>query len=221
MDVVALVERTLDTHVMHELGYRLVPTPGARLVLVLGENAAGKSFFRRLIRSILQDKDSVKDGFYVRSVFDFSMEARSRGGIARGMIYGSEEWGSTGILGVKVLTNSFTHSSQQREGHVIIWDEPDIGMSSRLAASAGRALGRYVASAPAELEAAILASHSPHLVEQAVLATPAHYLWLGSSDGPPTIADWVRAQAQPVLIDLEEACARALERTRAIGKLLG
>ena len=200
----------------------------SKLVLVLGENAGGKSFLRRIVRAIVDRGGKDDSGrtrkpgpFPVREVIHLSMEARTQGGFMRSAVYGIEEWLSTGANSAQTISKGIETIQGRAWRLVSYWDEPDIGMSNGCAAGAGVTLRGLVESDTPMLQAIFLTSHSEALVRSLTtgLTAKPHYVYLGNSNGPATLADWFVAQQNPKPVfpeELEAIGSRRFKRIQAI-----
>lgn len=190
-----------------------------RLVLVLGENAGGKSFFRRLVHlAATKAKNGRRDGpFPVGRVIHLSMEARSMNGLTSAFIYGSEAWQSTGENSAHTVKGGITTASKETKDLVLYWDEPDIGMSEGSAAGAGIAIREFIKDAPPHVKAVFITTHSKAMVRQLTPLNP-YYLYLGNADGPSTAEEWLSAPVVPV--SLEDLAKESRKRFKDIQTLL-
>ncbi len=135
----------------------------SRLVLVQGENAGGKSFFRRLLRAVTAPPragrgydapPSAGGPFPIPEIIHLSMQGRTDNGvgmmpIARAMVYGDESWHATGVLTASTIEGAIKTATGRDHGVSIYWDEPDIGMSAAAAAGAGVRIREFVDTLPA------------------------------------------------------------------------
>lgn len=161
-------------------------------VVCLGENASGKSFFRRIVTAICREAKV--------EAIPVSMEGRgdSFGGM-RGFVYGDESWQSTGENSSHTIRMGITTCKSRTSSHVVFWDEPDIGLSDGWAAGAGVAFRAFAEALPSHTLGAFVVSHSRALVRELLPAEP-HYIYFGS-DPPATLKDWVEAKVKPLDID--------------------
>lgn len=192
--------------------YRWVPGEGS-LVVVTGENAGGKSFFRRVASSVSRAEENDYEAITV------SMEGRRQVAYNIGLlfVYGDEEHDATGVNSIRtVLTGISTCKGRERD-HVIIWDEPDIGLSEGNAASVGAALAEFAKKPPAKTKAVIVITHRKALVRELLPAKP-HYLYLGSEDAPESLEAWVNAP--PVVRPLHDVLDDARKRFLGISRIL-
>jgi len=174
--------------------YRSDGDPESKLVLVLGENAGGKSFFRRLIQ-LACNKRSKHKRFQVREIIPLSMEARSGDFTVRSLIYGDEARESTGECSARTVTTAIKTIQGRDHESILYWDEPDLGMSAAAAAGAGMAIKEFIDNSPELLQAVFLTTHSPAIVSQLLHCQHRpHYLYLGNEACPLSLEDWVKQQ---------------------------
>jgi hypothetical protein len=186
------------------------------LFLVLGENAGGKSFFRRCVRELTRRDTSIKE------VIHISMQGRAgvnRMGPMKAFIYGDEEWQSTGENSAVTVETALRTCQGRKESHLLYWDEPDIGMSDGAAAGVGIVLAKFVDELPEHTKGIFVTTHNRVMVEQLLRLKP-HYIHLGCEppQAPPTLEAWI---ARPVVPILPAALAEASRRRfKAIQKIL-
>jgi hypothetical protein len=214
-----LVERALelDYFAEDEPAIPFVWKPGKAenpLVVVVGENAGGKSFFRRCVSAVCQDKDNGKV-----EVIPISMEARRTINYQPWLafVYGDEQYEATGVNSINTVLSGIKTCQGRDAAHVIIWDEPDIGLSEGNAASVGKAIADFTKEPPKHTKASIVITHRKALVGQLLPIAP-HYLYLGDADAPPSLDAWL--MAPPVVRPLQEVQDRARTRFKAIQKVL-
>lgn len=224
LDVGALLTETLDTVLFGPSpaieGRTAVPyvydpsKSGSKLVLVLGENAGGKSLFRRLIRVMTHPghksngfggrPDVPRGPFPMGEVIGLSMQGRTSGGMERSFVYGEESYHSTGENSAHTVSMGIKTACERNHTSVLYWDEPDIGMSGGAAAGAGVTIRDFIQKDDAPLVGAVfLTSHSPALVRQLRACDP-HYIFLGSADGPKTLDEWFEWQQNPTPVTPEQ-----------------
>lgn len=118
------------------------------------KNAGGKSFFRRMLGFTVHrgkkpefgTKAIPKGSFPVREFIHLSMEGRTTAYMAS-MVYGTEEWCSTGENSSRTVTKGMQTADSRLHTSVLYWDEPDIGMSAGVAAGAGQAIAKWLPNA--------------------------------------------------------------------------
>lgn len=163
--------------------------PGdVRMVVGVGENASGKSFFRRLVQGMCQ-RDEVE-------CIAVSVEGRCYSSPMRPFIYGSEEWQSTGENSVNTVLAGISTSKSRDKDHVIFWDEPDLGLSEGWAAGVGQKMAEYGAALPEKAIGAFVITHSRALVRQLVPLNP-HFIYFGK-EPPASLQAWVDQPIVPL-----------------------
>jgi energy-coupling factor transporter ATP-binding protein EcfA2 len=174
-----------------------------KLILVLGGNAAGKSFFRRIVRTACHKTKT--------ECMAISMEGRREVAYNPPLlfVYGDESHSSTGSNSASTILTGI-RSSQSRlesEKHVIFWDEPDVGLSESWAASGGAEIASFALQPPNPLVAAIVVTHSKPMVRELAKASP-HVLLVGEN-APQSLQEWLD---EPVVVrplqELQEAHMR-------------
>lgn len=177
-------------------------------VVCLGENASGKSFFRRLVTAICREAKV--------EAMPISMEGRGGeyGGL-RGFIYGDESWQSTGENSSHTVLTGISTCRSRESSHVVFWDEPDLGLSDGWAAGCGVALREFAEALPALTYGAFVVTHSRALVRELLPVEP-HYLYFGA-DPPATLKEWVEAKVKPLdLAKLGKVSHRRFKMIQAI-----
>lgn len=171
------------------------------LVLVLGSNAGGKSFFRRLVSLAARDSG-------IQEVIRVSVEDRATHGtrmptLVASMIYGSEDDDSTGFNSIGAVEGAIRTAKERKTSHMLYWDEPDLGTSDDVAAGIGVEIGAFCTSAnlPANTKAVFLTTHNKALVSHLLYPPRPHLLFLpGSDPNPPkSIEEWLTRPIRPVL----------------------
>lgn len=234
IDVRALMgwvcERALfnpSTAIGGETAIPLIYKPGSsRFVLVLGENAGGKSLVRRVVNKGTHRGLPAQDGdpeiprgpFPVREFVAISMQFRTRAGMGSVFVFGDEGVRSTGEISARTVANGIKTVSEREHQTIMYWDEPDIGMSAGAAAGAGMMIRNFVENLAPLVEAVFVTSHSPALVRQLVSVDP-HYLYVGNADGPKDLDAWFEYQANPKPLlptELAEISNRRFKQIQAV-----
>jgi hypothetical protein len=215
-----LVDRCLTLRYFHPeddepaaIPYVWVPGEG-NLVVVTGENAGGKSFFRRCAASVARQEENKK-----MEVISISMEGRRQVAYNIGLVfvYGDEEHDATGVNSIRTVVTAISTCQSREADHVVIWDEPDLGLSEGNAASVGSALADFSLALPEHTKGAVVITHRKALVKELLRAKP-HYLYLGSEDAPESLQAWV--DAPPVVKPLNKVLKDAHKRFLAISTIL-
>jgi len=177
------------------------------LVVVTGDNASGKSFIRRLIQIACKKKNI--------ECIHLSQQGRCTSGIPRLFIYGNENDQSTGRNTVNMLLTSFTTSKSRIEKHVLVYDEPDIGLSDEYAAGAGVRLREFIEKKPKNLKGIVVISHNRYLLKELLSLNPNH---LNLTDDK-TLQQVINREIIPNK-DLEGLREQGLETFRKINRIL-
>jgi hypothetical protein len=186
-------------------------TPGkSKLIVAVGENASGKSFFRRVVQGTCSQAGT--------STIHLSMEGRRQTAYNPGLcfVYGSEEWQSTGANSSETILGAIRTSQGRDSSHVIFWDEPDIGLSDSWAASAGAEIRAFLEDAPEHLLGAVVVTHSKSLLRN-LTGLNAHFLCFGD-DPVNTLTEWL--DRAPKVRPLSELKAESHRRFKLIQDIL-
>ena len=170
-----------------ELGIKPDFNAGCRVLVIVGQNAAGKSFLRRWIQSRLRE-DKVE-------VIALSHELRTREGMHRAFIYGDEHSQSTGAISAHTFIAGVRTIKSRENPHVVIWDEPEIGMGEELQIGTANWLCEQLNDWPEHTTGVILLSHSRHFVRRAMQFPKAKWY---SMDGYATADEWLNRELVPV-----------------------
>ncbi len=180
------------------------------LVMVVGENAGGKSFFRRIVQAACA-RNKIE-------CMALSMEGRKGHGAWKAFVYGDESWEATGAISASTVEVGIRTCRDRQTQHVIFWDEPDLGLSEGWAAGVGQALCEFMKSPPEHTLGAFVVTHSKALAREVLPVRP-NYLYLGSREGPATLQAWVDHRPPPrPIAELKEESHR---RFKAIQQILG
>lgn len=193
------------------------------VVLVLGGNAAGKSFFRRRLAHFMAQQQGHNQ---IDRFVHLSMGARTgaegdQSGFERIGTYGSERDQSTGTLSMRSLTSQLAEVINKSKKQpllkwqdmrtVLFWDEPDLGLSKGAALGMGETLRTWITQRPPHVRMVFVATHSPEIVQSLWPMRP-HYLFLGDLQGPADIRAWLASQVNPPRVSPDQVIRRAIER---------
>lgn len=180
------------------------------LFLVLGANAGGKSFFRRLVTECVP-KAKIEETIHL------SMQGRSTGGVMRSLIYGSEAYHSTGEISCHTVAMAISTCQKRDTSHLLFWDEPDLGLSDEATAGVAIEIEKFVKKLPEMTRGVFITTHSRALVETLLPLDP-HYIHLGAKKPPITLQAWLDRPIKP--ISPKAVQDLSLKRFRAIQKIL-
>jgi energy-coupling factor transporter ATP-binding protein EcfA2 len=195
------------------IDYRWDPKQSkSNFVVVVGENAAGKSFLRRILSSVAHRAKI--------EAMPVSMEHRQTGGAINAFVYGSETYDATGKNSAGTVLTGIKTCQGRETPHIIIWDEPDLGLSESWARSMGQTFRGFAESLPENTKAAVVITHSKPLLRELVAANP-QFVYLGTQ-AIDTLEQWLEYEA-PVrpLEQLAEECHTRFKKLSKLLKRLG
>ncbi len=139
------------------------------LTIVTGDNASGKSFIRKMVQSMCSMKQPKKI-----ECIHLSQNGRCTEGVMRSFVYGSEVDESTGRNTVQTLLTSMTTSHNRETPHLIVYDEPEIGLSDEYSAGIGIRLREFINDKPELLFGVVIITHNQHLIKELLEINPDH-----------------------------------------------
>ncbi len=211
-----LLDQALNLAYFHAEGgspaipFRRVDGKG-KLIVIVGENASGKSFFRRIVQ--LMSKDNKYECMAV------SAEGRRQVAYSPWLVfvYGDEEHQATGVNSMNTVLTGIKTSRSRDSKHLLFWDEPDLGLSDSWAAGGGRKMCEFLKDPPEQLVAACVVSHNKALVRELLPVEP-YYLHLGTpaEEAPATLQAWLDHRPEPrdpeLLPDISHERYKAIQR---------
>lgn len=179
--------------------------------LVLGENAAGKSIFRRFVQGTARQST-------IKETISLNMEGRTGGGFRR-LAYGSEVNRATGMNSARTVTMGIKTARERGHFHLLYWDEPDIGMSDGLALGCARKIAEFCNDLPKNTRGVFITTHNRSFVQTLLqgITKDLNYIFLGD-DPPPNLRAWLDAEVTE--IDPDELFKAERRRFEAILKHL-
>lgn len=203
----SIIGWSLRRKVCGELKINWIPSKGAHLALLLGDNATGKSMFRRVVgawcfRNAKKDSDRSEV-----EMIGLSMQGRAGGmmGIAHGFVYGDEQTSATGVNTGRTVTGAISTATGRDSPNVVFWDEPDTGLADAYAADVGRRIADFTLKPPKHTVACFVVTHRKALVEQLLRAKP-HVLFFGENP-PASVEEFLHRPVVPA--DLEKLYERS------------
>jgi hypothetical protein len=177
------------------------------LVVLVGDNATGKSIFRRVWCMVCKDMG-------IENI-PLSMEGRQSQYMGA-MVYGDENSRSTGENSAHTVLIGIKTCRSRTQPHQIFWDEPDIGLSDDWAAGMGQEIRAFAEDLPTHTKAVVVVTHRRALLRELLPANP-HYVAMGAG-APPTLEEWINRPITPR--PLEELGEISHRTFRAIQKIL-
>ena len=164
-------------------------TESARILVITGDNASGKSFLRRIFHHFFK-------AIHKLETIHLSQEARATGGIERAFVYGDEGDHSTGYITAGTFVTGF-RTSRGREGeHVLIWDEPEIGLGEEAQIGAGEFFVKELSDWPKNLRGLIVMTHSRHIVSALMGVDGSQFINVGGKYA--TADEWLNRKLVPI-----------------------
>lgn len=195
--------KDLKPELAKEFGIDGVSTAGAKLVLVTGPNASGKSLLRRYFSSALR-----KLGI---ECLHISQEGRATGGIERAFIYGAEDYQATSEISARSVMGAFRTSKAREHSHAIILDEPEIGLSDESQTGMAQFILEQVSEDTPLLLTVIIMTHSRVLISALKDMGACKFICLGGQY--QTADEWLNREIKPIsLADLREQSVSTYRR---------
>ena len=188
-----------------------------RLVLIVGENASGKSLAFRLLAQIA-GRHGMKP---------VTLSIRERTGVGtqgmesmrRAFIYGDEGENSTGATSAKVVQSGFFNVNGDKPA-ILGLDEPEI-FSDGYAEALGEYIGRSATGMPASSCGVMVVTHSRRLAEGLVRGLGAAPTMLSMENDVASVADWIASRETRSVDDLLGLKDLSHERWNTVRSLLG
>ena len=196
--------------ILKELGLDGVKWGHCRVMVVVGDNAGGKSLLRRLFQTFLKKNKSDQT-----EVIHLSQQGRSTSGFVRTVVYGSEDDGATSVISARTLVNSIRTSRGRENKHFIIYDEPEIGMSDESDLGAAIWLKEQLQDCPEQLRGIIICTHSRQFASQLMKLPYSKFIWMHHPEA--TVREWLDRTIKP--IDPQKLMDVGLARWRKITKI--
>lgn len=190
-----------------ELGVERNFDTSCNALLITGPNASGKSFLRRWIQQYFRLKEI--------ECINLSQEGRSVRWAGSCFVYGSEQDESTGYISAGTLTMGMRTSRAREKSHIVLWDEPEIGMGEELQLGSAIWMREQLENFPKHLLGVIFMTHSRLFVKEIMKMDNAKFYNLSEHK---TMNEWMNREIVPV--SPEKIQAIGLEKWRKLDKLL-
>lgn len=187
-----------------------------RLLIIVGENASGKSlFFRALSAWAKKDHKVTGITISIRERTDSTVPFR------RMFMFGEESEKSTGANSVHVIEAGFKNAESGGHGQTLLMlDEPEMGLSDGYARALGEYLGQRATTLTDSCQGVVVVTHSHSLVRGALtgLKVTPSFVHVGTT--PKALDQWLEEPEHRTVDDLLKLNDVALERWRAIQKIM-
>jgi len=182
------------------------------LAVIVGENANGKSFVRRVVKEAYQRLD----------MECIALSVQGRRQVAYNpmlvFVYGDEDTRSTGDNSVGTILGAMKTSAGREKPHAIFWDEPDLGLSEGWAACAGREIAAFLKKKPELLQGVFLVTHSRPMLRELRHLNPL-FVYVGEDRQFNSLDEWLDAPI-PTYGKLGDLQAAGLARFRKLSRML-
>lgn len=223
----AVVDDALDTRYFHpeegEPIFQGVAYPGdPSFILIVGENASGKSLLFRLIDGLLH-REHKATGVTV------SIRERTGGGtmemgrMRQTMMFGDEATSSTGTTSVKTAGTAYRSANKYAEDGktvAVMLDEPELGLSDSYAYPLGRRIVQHHNDRVDGNLGTVIVTHCRALAEgiRDEMGHDPTFVYMGENPSGSLDA-WIKAPARRTIEELETLPDIALARFRATHRL--
>jgi hypothetical protein len=190
--------------------------PDCKILVVTGQNAAGKSFLRRLW-SVGFNKQTI-DKKKV-SVISISQEDRSASSLGHCFVYGDESWEATGLITYNSVSGALYNIIENESWtglYILVLDEPEIGMSQELQLSTVREILKKVEPWSPKLLGIVVMTHSPLMVKELMTHKDAYFFHIGYEY--KTADEWLNREIKE--LDVAALRESAVEKFREIRGIL-
>jgi hypothetical protein len=166
----------------------------SRVIVMTGANATGKSVAFKCLAGLVHQAKLAPITLSIRErtgsgTYDMA-------GLRRSMLYGEEHEQSTGACSMSTAIRGFANVRSRLEQApptptVLMFDEPEMGLSEGYSRAMGRYLAEQVQTLPPDAPGLIVVSHSRPLVQALVdtLASDPIHIHMGPQ--PLSLADWL------------------------------
>lgn len=183
-----------------------------RLVLISGENAGGKSFFAKVLSATVRSHEKKIEWMPV------SMSMRTQTGMHRVFMFGDEGRDSTGKISLHAVLGGLQTCRGRDNPHVLLLDEPDVGLSEGYQAALGDLLAEFASSMPEKTEALVVVTHSRALAAKLMPLGP---ICIRVGDDRRKTKDWIaEGDLHRTADDIRNLAKKGVERLRRIQRVI-
>jgi predicted ATPase len=181
----------------------------SKLIVVTGDNATGKSMLRRIYSTFLKKNHKIE-------TIHLSQQARATGGVERAFVYGDETSESTGYITIGTFITGFRTSRGRENEHILLWDEPEIGLGEEAQLGAVNYIIDQLKDWPSKLRGVVVMTHSRIFVRALKDVEGCRFVNLHGKF--KTADEWLDRKIVPA--DLEEVRTRGIETWRKVSAIL-
>lgn len=190
----------------------------ARVSVVVGSNASGKSLLHRILAAMAHDHGIEPISLSIR---ERTGSNESPGSMRRRFMYGSEHMDSTGNTSLRTTRKAFETMAGRTGPAMLLLDEPEMGLSEGFAHAFGELIGRLSADVPTSGCGVMVISHSRALVRGLHTGLGARPGYVVTGDGPGTLQEWLDTTETRTVEELEALGTISSERRAAVRSFLG
>jgi hypothetical protein len=184
-----------------------------KLLVIVGENASGKSLFFRILCGKAREQKVTPVSISIRERTGAGSSDMS--GLRRVMMFGDEIDQSTGAASIQVVQSGFRNLNHP-QGSILALDEPELGLSDGYAKVFGQYIGQQTRKTPKVCAGVVVVTHSRSLVSGLVQGLGAEPSFVVCGPHPRSLQDWL---ATPEIQTIESLLALpdvGLERFRQV-----
>lgn len=189
-----------------------------RLLLIVGENASGKSLLFRMICGVAhKEHDILPITISIRERTGSGTDGMER--MRRAFMFGNEIESSTGAISSRVVDAGF-NNIQREVPSILALDEPEIGLSDGYAEALGELIGQRTNDLADNCCGVMVVTHNRRLVRGLMRGLGATPSFVSMSKEVQTVEQWLAQDESKSVQDL--LCLRdvALDRFRTINRIL-
>ena len=188
-----------------------------RVLLIVGENASGKSLAFRLIAQIAKNHEILPITLSIRERTGAGTSGME--GMRRAFIYGEEGENSTGATSARVVEAGF-RNVERDVPCLLALDEPEIGLSDGYAEALGEFIGMNAIKTTEMCCGVIVVTHSRRLVSGLVKGMGTAPTMLDMSSSHDSVEAWIASSETRSVEELLALPDTGLERWRTVNKML-
>lgn len=189
--------------------------PSSRLLVMVGDNAAGKSLLVRVLASRLNAEKT--------EPLQVSMRYRTQAGMHRAFMFGDEQEESTGAVSLHAVEGALRTAKGRTSPCWVLLDEPDTGLSESYCGALGNYLAQFADALPTGCcEALVVVTHSKALVRSLAAHSKEapHFIAVGKRQAGQSLPQWLDDNTERSVEDLLGLQATGLDTWRAVQALL-
>jgi hypothetical protein len=162
----------------------------ARVAVITGDNAAGKSFVTRIYSQLARENEKNLECIHL----SMSKRAGNDGsyGMVRAMMFGDESRESTGTISSHVIKMAFKTGAERDHKNIIIIDEPDIGLSDGYHKAVGQFIAQECLAMKDATVGAIIVTHARKIVQEIIASCSTALVQVSDHNGNiQHFGDWL------------------------------